>query len=138
MGVRIAIDDVGSGNAGLRVLSEIRFDIVKIDLTLVQAGARDGSSRDVLRSIADLASRWGAMALAEGVETPSQLGVVREVGLPAAQGYLLGRPQPTADLRSVELDPLLREPDLRTILTSGLSGTAPAVARAALGLTAAG
>ena len=43
-GLRIAADDVGAGNAGLRLLSEIAFDIVKIDLSLVQRGVLQGSS----------------------------------------------------------------------------------------------
>lgn len=91
-GMRVAADDVGAGNAGLRLLSQIHFDIVKIDLSLVQAGARRDTSLDVLRSLTDLASRWGALVIAEGVETPSQLRLLRSIGIPAAQGYLLGRP----------------------------------------------
>ena len=133
MGVRIAIDDVGVGNAGLRLLSEIQFDIVKIDLSLVHAGARNGNSRDVLRSIAELASRAGATAIAEGVETPAQLAVVREIGLAAAQGYLLGRPGPTPELRSVALDPLLRQSDLRTVLGVGEPGRGAELAGPSLG-----
>ncbi|MGZ8819069.1 MAG: EAL domain-containing protein, partial [Mycobacterium sp.] len=66
-GVRIAADDVGAGNAGLRLLSQFRFDIVKIDLSLVQEGAERASSRAVLRSLRDLAGRWGASVIAEGI-----------------------------------------------------------------------
>ena len=68
-GMRIAADDVGAGNAGLRLLSQFRFDIVKIDLSLVQGGAEHDTSRAVLRSLRDLAGRWGASVIAEGVET---------------------------------------------------------------------
>jgi len=100
--VRIAADDVGAGNAGLRLLSQMRFDIVKIDLSLVQEGAERDSSRAVLRSLRDLASRWGAAIVAEGLETASQLRTVRELGVAAGQGYLLGRP--TADTSAIAID----------------------------------
>ena len=105
-GIRIAADDVGAGNAGLRLLSQIHFDIVKLDLALVQEGARRGSSLDVVRSIADLAARWGAMVIAEGVETPAQLRLLRSLPIAAAQGYLLGRPAAVPDQRSIDLDAL--------------------------------
>jgi len=102
-GVRIAADDVGAGNAGLRLLSQIRFDIVKVDLSLVQEGAERDSSRAVLRSLRDLANRWGASVIAEGLETVSQLRMVRELGMAAGQGYLLGRPIADTSLKLVDL-----------------------------------
>ena len=102
-GIRIAADDVGAGNAGLRLLSQLKFDIVKIDLSLVQEGAERDSSRAVLRSLRDLASRWGASVIAEGLETTSQLRMVRELGLSAGQGYLLGRPSPDTTIAKVDI-----------------------------------
>ncbi len=105
-GLRIAADDVGAGNAGLRLLSQFRFDIVKVDLALVQEGANNDASRAVLRSLRDLAQRWGAFVIAEGIETPTQLKVVRELGLAAGQGYLIGRPGSLVDLPPVDLDEL--------------------------------
>jgi diguanylate cyclase (GGDEF)-like protein len=91
-GFRLAADDVGAGNAGLRLLSEIHFDIVKIDLSLVQGGVLHDPSHAILRALQDLAARWRATIVAEGVETSQQLVVIRELGIAAAQGYLLGRP----------------------------------------------
>src|SRR4029077_18063460 len=81
-GLRIAADDGGAGNAGLRLLSQLQFDIVKIDLSLVQGGAVQESSMSVVGALQDLARRWGASVIAEGIETPAQLRVVRalEVG----------------------------------------------------------
>jgi diguanylate cyclase (GGDEF)-like protein len=106
-GFRLAADDVGAGNAGLRLLSQVRFDIVKIDLSLVQVGVLEESSRAVLRALRDLADRWSATIVAEGVETPSQLEVVHGLGIAAVQGYLLGRPgdRPRAD--DVDVDQLI-------------------------------
>lgn len=105
-GVRVAADDVGAGNAGLRLLSQFRFDVVKIDLSLVQGGAGEDQTLSVLTSLAGLASRWGALTVAEGVETPAQLRTIRRLGIGAAQGYLLGRPGTETDLEWIDLDAL--------------------------------
>jgi diguanylate cyclase (GGDEF)-like protein len=94
-GMRVAADDVGAGNAGLRLLAQVRFDIVKIDLSLVQGGAVRATSQEVVRTLKDLADRWGALVIAEGVETAEQLTFVRSLGIRAGQGYLLGRPTET-------------------------------------------
>jgi diguanylate cyclase (GGDEF)-like protein len=102
-GIRVAVDDVGAGNAGLRLLSQFRFDIVKVDLSLVQDGTRRDSSRAVLTSLRELAGRWNAYVVAEGLETVSQLRVVREIGVSAGQGFLLARPAPTASLRRIDM-----------------------------------
>ncbi len=102
-GLRIAADDVGAGNAGLRLLSQMRFDIVKVDLSLVQEGTERDSSRAVLRSLRELAARWQAYVIAEGLETASQLRMVRELGITAGQGYLLGRPMSEPNLLTVDL-----------------------------------
>ena len=99
-GMRLAADDVGAGNAGLRLLSEIHFDIVKVDLSLVQGGILHDPSHGVLRALQELAARWSATIVAEGVETSEQLAVIRELGITAGQGYLLGRPGPRASRRA--------------------------------------
>ena len=114
-GMRIAADDVGSGNAGLRLLSQIHFDIVKIDLSLVQGGVARESSLAVLRSLIDLAKRWGSVVVAEGVETPEQLRVLRGLDVTAAQGYLLGRPSDDVTLDTIDLDALLAPPPVSTL-----------------------
>ncbi len=92
-GLRLAADDVGAGNAGLRLLSQVQFDIVKIDLSLVQDGVRRLGSRAVLQSLRDLALSQDARIVAEGVETVQQLRVIRELDIGAGQGFLLGRPE---------------------------------------------
>jgi diguanylate cyclase (GGDEF)-like protein len=101
-GFRLAADDVGAGNAGLRLLSQLQFDIVKIDLSLVQGGAVHEASMSVVGALQDLARRWGASVIAEGIETPSQLRVVRALDVGAGQGYLLGRPMTAEDLLALQ------------------------------------
>jgi len=107
IGMRIAADDVGAGNAGLRLLSEIKFDLVKIDLSLVQAGVLRESSLAVLRALRELADRSSATIVAEGIETAHQLEVVRDLGLAAGQGYLLGRPSRTLTTDRVDIEGLI-------------------------------
>jgi diguanylate cyclase (GGDEF)-like protein len=110
-GIRLAADDVGSGNAGLRLLSQLRFDIVKIDLSLVQGGTRHDQSLEVVRTLRDLADRWGALVVAEGIETPAQLAAVRSLGIGAGQGYLLGRPAEEPPTTSIDVEALARGTD---------------------------
>lgn len=102
-GVRIAADDVGAGNAGLRLLTEVHFDILKIDLSLVRAGAASQSSDAVLRALRDLAGRRGQTIVAEGVETADQLTMVMGLGFDSAQGFLLQKPAAGLDARALDL-----------------------------------
>jgi diguanylate cyclase (GGDEF)-like protein len=106
VGIRVAADDVGAGNAGLRLLTQVRFDIVKVDLSLVQGGPVRQPYRDVLQSIAELAARWDAYVIAEGVETQEQLRLLRALGIDAAQGYLLAAPSESVDYDRFDLDEL--------------------------------
>ena len=108
-GMRLAADDVGAGNAGLRLLSEIQFDIVKIDLSLVQGGILNDPSHGVLRALQELAARWSAAIVAEGVETSEQLAVIRKLGITSGQGYLLGRPGTERRAEALDLDALMPE-----------------------------
>ncbi len=111
-GMRVAADDVGAGNAGLRLLSQLRFDIVKIDLSLVQGGAIRATSHEVVRTLKDLADRWGALVIAEGVETVEQLEFVRSLDIRAGQGYLLGVPSERPPTETIDFDKLVRSQTL--------------------------
>jgi EAL domain-containing protein (putative c-di-GMP-specific phosphodiesterase class I) len=134
-GFRIAADDVGAGNAGLRLLSQLQFDIVKIDLSLVQGGAIHEASQSVVGALQDLARRWGASVIAEGIETPAQLRIVRELEIGAGQGYLLGRPMAAEELvalqaTGVDIEGLVEKDDwLRRMARSGAGLAAPASSR---------
>jgi diguanylate cyclase (GGDEF)-like protein len=105
-GVRLAADDVGAGNSGLRLLSQLKFDIVKIDLALVQEGVHHPGSRAVLESLRDLAMGQQAHVVAEGVETTEQLQVIQGLDIGAAQGYLLGRPNRSVEASFVDVQRL--------------------------------
>jgi diguanylate cyclase (GGDEF)-like protein len=91
-GIRFAADDIGAGNSGLRLLSEIAFDVIKVDLGLVQASAGGGRPSAVLGSMVTLATRIGAFVIAEGIEHAEQVEQLLEIGIEAGQGYHLGVP----------------------------------------------
>jgi diguanylate cyclase (GGDEF)-like protein len=102
-GVRIAADDVGAGNAGLRLLSQLHFDIVKLDLSLVQGGVVMDSALAVLKALREMSERTQMTVVAEGIETREQLEVVRSLGLSAGQGYLLGLPRAESQANRIDL-----------------------------------
>lgn len=93
-GMRLAADDLGAGNAGLRLLSDLRFDIVKVDLGLVQRSSPGAPSSAVVESIVAFAARTGALVIGEGVEHEEQVDQLTQLGVTAAQGYLFSRPGP--------------------------------------------
>jgi diguanylate cyclase (GGDEF)-like protein len=93
-GMRLAADDVGAGNAGLRLLSEVRFDVIKVDLGLVQRSGASAASSAVIESVVALAAHTGALVVGEGIEQPAHIAQLSAMGVTAGQGYLLGRPGP--------------------------------------------
>jgi diguanylate cyclase (GGDEF)-like protein len=97
IGMRLAADDLGAGNSGLRLLSDLRFDMVKVDLGLVQRSSPGAPSSAVVESIVAFASRMGALVIGEGVEYEEQVEQLTQLGVTAAQGYLFSRPGPLPD-----------------------------------------
>jgi EAL domain-containing protein (putative c-di-GMP-specific phosphodiesterase class I) len=80
---------------------------VKIDLSLVQDAVTHETSAEVLATLRDLATRRGAVVVAEGLETQQQLRLVLAAGIDAGQGYLLGRPGEATDASPVDIEHLL-------------------------------
>lgn len=99
-GLRIAVDDAGAGYASLRHVLELRPDFIKLDRWLIDGLADDRARRVAVFSFVALARELGARVIAEGVERSEDLAAVRELGLHAAQGYLLGRPSTSPDVVS--------------------------------------
>ncbi len=100
-GFRVAIDDLGTGHAGVNHLLQFSPDVLKIDRSVVQGVRRDPLRRAVTATFATLAAHLGAALVAEGVETEEDRDALEVLGVTAAQGYLLGRPAPwPADLRA--------------------------------------
>lgn len=91
-GYRIALDDVGAGHSNLRLVAEAQPEIVKIDKGLVQGVAASRPRRAAISALLTMASELGALAVAEGIETVDDLGVLQELGAPLGQGFLMGAP----------------------------------------------
>jgi EAL domain-containing protein (putative c-di-GMP-specific phosphodiesterase class I) len=94
--VRLAVDDAGSGYAGLQHLLEIQPDIMKLDIALVRSVDVDPGRRALIASMITFAHKTGCTVLAEGIETQAELDTLRALGVTLGQGYLLGRPAAAA------------------------------------------
>ncbi len=89
-GVKFAVDDFGTENSNLALLQRFYFDYIKIDRQFVHGVV--GDDRALVEAITFLAGQVGAQVVAEGVEEPAQLGVLNQIGVPLAQGFLFARP----------------------------------------------
>ncbi len=110
-GIRLAADDLGAGNAGLRLLAELRFDILKVDLSLVQRAAPDAPSAAVVGSVVAFAGRTGALVIGEGIEQAEEVAQLAALDVGAGQGYFFGRPAPLPQ-RTTAPPPIERVPEV--------------------------
>ena len=94
LGVRISMDDFGSGYSSLSYLQAFPFDKIKIDRAFVMNLERNPQSAAIVRAVIGLGHGLEMSIVAEGVETQEQLGFLAEEGCDAVQGYFLGRPAP--------------------------------------------
>jgi EAL domain-containing protein (putative c-di-GMP-specific phosphodiesterase class I) len=95
-GMRVAVDDTGSGFAGLQRLVDVRPEIVKLDKAITSEIDTDAPRRALVAAIRHFADDMGITIVAEGIERTEQLRLLREMGIDCGQGYLLGRPGPLA------------------------------------------
>src|SRR5882672_4102137 len=94
LGVRISMDDFGSGYSSLSYLQAFPFDKIKIDRAFVMNLGRNPQSAAIVRAVIDLGHGLEMSIVAEGVETQEQLSFLADEGCDAVQGYFLGKPQP--------------------------------------------
>lgn len=94
IGVRIAIDDVGTGHSGLSYMLKLGVDIIKIDKMFVDAIGTDRNSTTIVETLVDLAHNMRMDVVAEGVENFEQVMYLRELGVRSAQGYVFAPPLP--------------------------------------------
>jgi EAL domain-containing protein (putative c-di-GMP-specific phosphodiesterase class I) len=95
MGVRVAIDDFGTGYSSLSYVKDFPLDVLKIDRSFVTALEERGA---VVETLFRLGRVLGLQTVAEGVETEAQMDGVRLLGADLAQGFLVARPLPAADI----------------------------------------
>lgn len=92
MGFRTAIDDFGAGYAGLGLLALFQPDIVKLDMALIRDIDTDPVKRTIVRNTLNMLRDLGVEPVCEGVETPAEHDVLRDLGVTLMQGYLLAKP----------------------------------------------
>jgi EAL domain-containing protein (putative c-di-GMP-specific phosphodiesterase class I) len=92
-GIKIAMDEFGSGASSLEALDRTRVDVVKISRNLVSTlGQSEDSRGELIQTILSLAERLDLEVVAVGVENDRQLELLREFGCQRGQGYYLGKP----------------------------------------------
>jgi CheY-like chemotaxis protein len=104
LGVRISIDDFGTGFSSLAYLRRFPLDELKVDKSFVDGLGRDPGATAIVAAVMGMAHALDLTVVAEGVETEAQAAALRNLGCDQAQGYLYARPQSARDL-----DPLLKQ-----------------------------
>ena len=120
-GALIALDDAGSGYSGLQQMTVLRPQIVKLDRALVAEADTDPVRLALAEMLGEFAGRIDAWLLAEGIESPAELAVFHRLGVPLAQGWLLGRPAPTFQQLSPEVTRMVQTQVARARLTESVS-----------------
>ncbi|MCI9535353.1 MAG: EAL domain-containing protein [Lachnospiraceae bacterium] len=99
-GIRLSIDDFGSGYSSLGVIEKIPASVIKLDRSfLLNQEDRDRQVK-IMKSIVDLAGNLGAQIVCEGVETDADVDLMREIGARVAQGYRYSRPVPETEFEN--------------------------------------
>jgi diguanylate cyclase (GGDEF)-like protein/PAS domain S-box-containing protein len=113
IGVRLAMDDFGTGTSSLGCLRDYPFDVIKIDQSFVCNLSAGPDTLAVIHATITLVENLGKCSVAEGVETAEQLAILQSLGCHYAQGYFLGRPMAECDV--VETERTIIAPRLQQI-----------------------
>ncbi len=98
-GLRLAVDDTGSGYSSLRHILNLEPDIIKLDRELTRGIDTDPARRALASALITFRDDIGSTVVAEGIETEAELNTLCELGLLFGQGYFLGRPAPLSELQ---------------------------------------
>jgi diguanylate cyclase (GGDEF)-like protein len=124
MGLRISIDDFGTGNSCLAYLQKFPIDILKIDKSFVDEVTLDADSDHICKAIISLAKSLSMICVAEGVETERQLEFLNENGCDMAQGFLFGHPAVEKDTVELLRDAKKNFSSLKPVISSKSNQTA--------------
>jgi diguanylate cyclase (GGDEF)-like protein len=102
-GLALALDDFGDGRSSLRLWSQLKPEVVKIDKYFTRNISQHGDKLKTIQALMQIAEIFGTSLVAEGIETAEDLRVLRDLGIAYGQGYFLGHPN-TAPLRYVGVD----------------------------------
>jgi EAL domain-containing protein (putative c-di-GMP-specific phosphodiesterase class I)/GGDEF domain-containing protein len=91
-GFRFAVDDAGSGYAGLGSIANLEPDFIKLDISLINSIDTNFIKQNLVETMVGFAKEQGAMVIAEGIERAEELETVKRIGVPLVQGFLLHHP----------------------------------------------
>ncbi len=94
LGVRLSVDDFGTGYSSFACLNRLPVDALKLDRSFVTPITTSASMRLIVQSIIEMGHALGLKVIAEGIETPEALELLRDMGCDVGQGYLISRPMP--------------------------------------------
>ncbi|MCM1044420.1 MAG: bifunctional diguanylate cyclase/phosphodiesterase [Candidatus Gastranaerophilales bacterium] len=100
-GIRISLDDFGTGFSSLSYLKKFPIDTLKIDKSFIDTVLTDSATRIITESIINMAKNLGFESIAEGVEHEAQYEYLRNIGCDVIQGYLLGKPQSSKEIEDL-------------------------------------
>ncbi len=98
LGVKLAIDDFGTGYASLHYLQRLPVQIVKVDRSFVTGMVGHSGNQAIVRAVVSMAREFALEVVAEGVETPEEARLLRDLGCQSAQGFLYAKAGPIADI----------------------------------------
>ena len=100
-GIRLAVDDAGSGFASLRHILQLAPDIIKIDNALTRNVYKDPARRALAAGLISFSAELGATVVAEGIQSRPELDALRDLGVRYGQGFYLGHPGPIAEVMTI-------------------------------------
>ncbi len=92
-GFKTAIDDFGSGYAGLNLLSEIQTDIIKLDMALIRGIDKDKTRQAIIKGVLQVTDELSSQVIAEGVETYEEYSFLQSIGIELFQGFYFAKPE---------------------------------------------
>jgi diguanylate cyclase (GGDEF)-like protein/PAS domain S-box-containing protein len=123
LGVRLAVDDFGTGYASLAYLRQVPLDIIKIDPSFVAGLRHDDTLTLLTRTVVQVGRELGLQVIAEGIEQPRQLLALREMGCGYGQGFLVARPMAAPGVEAlIRTAAAIDERDISECETTRVSG----------------
>lgn len=101
LGIKVSMDDFGSGYSSLNLLSKLPIDIIKLDKVFLKEGEMQESDRIIISCVVDMAKKLHIASLCEGVETQEQSDYLKKVGCQMQQGFYFSRPVPREDFENI-------------------------------------
>ena len=102
-GVKISIDDFGTGFSSLSYLKGLPVDTLKVDKSFIDSILNDESTRIITQAVIEMAGKLGYETVAEGVETEEQMDILKSLGCDIIQGYYLSKPVPDTEIEEILL-----------------------------------